>query len=425
MNAIHQTENLLFSVIVQIIIMICAARLMNNVFRKMHQPGVIGEIVAGLLLGPSLFGHFFPEVSIAIFGAKPNPAISVLSQIGLLFLMFQIGLDFEYKNLKDKKNRNLVTTISVVSVVVPFISGGLIGYFSHSYFAPNIPLLPYILFIGTAVSITAVPIMGRILKQFKLEKTDMGLVAISSAAANDVVGWIILATISAISINEFAIGHLALQILGLLILIPLAKFVIIPFANNLTKTIDENNHDITPNMMAIIIIMILAFGLYTQKLGIFTIFGGFIMGLFFHYNHQFSIAWRKNVTNFIMVFLLPIFFTFTGLRTNVLGLVTPTEIMWLVIILLASILSKIVPVYFVARSYGYEDAQAKIVATLMNTRALMELIVLNVGYDLGILPQNIFTMLTIMAIVTTLITGPLLKVFLHKMGHAIDTKFES
>jgi Kef-type K+ transport system membrane component KefB len=206
---------MLFSILVQLILMIGAARLLNIAFRKMGQPGVIGEIVAGLLLGPSLFGHFFPEFSIDLFGAKAATPIVILSQIGLILLMFQIGSEFQFGHLRTPRNRRAMAVISVASITVPFGLGFAIGQVSHSVLAPGIDPLIYSLFTGVAMAITAVPVLGRILREFGLTKDEMGVVAISAAAVNDVVGWVMLACISAYAAAQFSTGNMLVQLAGL------------------------------------------------------------------------------------------------------------------------------------------------------------------------------------------------------------------
>ena len=182
---------------------------------------------------------------------------------------------------------------------------------------------------------------------------------------------------------------------------------------------------IPPALMAIVLCLIFALGLCTNAVGIFTIFGGFAAGLLFHRYPAFVEAWRNQVGQFVLVFFLPVFFTYTGLRTNLLGLTGAADLGWLAVILTVSILGKIVPVYAMGRVRSLGHWPSVLLGTLMNTRALMELIVLNIGSDLGFLPQKPFTMLVIMAIVTTVMTGPLLQAILPKMGHTIRERVQA
>jgi len=424
-SSVHATENLLFITLLQLIVMIFAARLGNRISKKLGQPGVIGEIVAGLLLGPSLFGHFFPGASLFLFGAKASTPITIISQIGLVLLMFQIGMDFEFSHLSRAKNRNGVLGIAAASITVPFSLGFVIGQVSAPLLAPHINSLTYSLFCGVGLAITAVPILGRILREFDLTRTELGVVAISAAAFNDVVGWVLLAGISAYAAATFSVQAVAMQVGGILLLGAVSWFGLRPLIGMLLKRFPIVHGEMPPNLMTIVICLVFAMGICTYQLHIFAIFGGFLAGLLFHQNKAFVEVWNRQVGKFVLVFFLPVFFTYTGLRTNVLGLVTTSDWGWLSLILAAAILGKIVPVYIASRVSGFNHKESTILGSLMNTRALMELIVLNIGFDLGFIPQNVFTMLVIMAVATTIMTGPLLRVLLARAGYVIPVGVEA
>jgi len=420
-----QSENLLFFTLLQLIVMIGAARYMHTVFRRFGQPGVIGEIVAGLLLGPSLIGHFFPQASLALFGQHASTPITIISQIGLILLMFQIGMDFEFGHLGTPRNRRAAIAVTLFSVSIPLGVGILLGRWSAPALAPVIDPVRYSLFLGLGMAITAVPILGRILRQYGLTHTEVGVVAISAAALNDVIGWLLLSLVSAYAASNLSGRHFAMQLGGLALLVAVLWFVLRPLATRLMARYPVQNGMVNLNLMAIVICLIFALGICTYQLGIFAIFGGFAGGVLFHRNKVFVEAWRGQVGNFVLVFFLPVFFTYTGLRTNVLGLSSALDWQWLAILLTASIVTKIVPVYFVGRACGFNRNESSILGTLMNTRALMELIVLNIGFDLGLIPQNVFTMLVIMAVVTTLMAGPLLKRLLLSTGHVMPAGMEA
>lgn len=422
-SSVHATETLVFSVLLQLIVMIAAARLLHVAARKLGQPGAVGEIVAGLLLGPSLLGWAAPHFSLALFGAKPAPAITILSQIGLTLLMFQIGAEFEFAHLKERQPRRAAMLIAAVSLAVPFGLGVLVGHYSHDRLAPAIDTNIYSLFIGVAMAITALPILGRILVQFDLQRHKLGVVAIAAAAVNDVVGWILLAIVSALAAAQLSWGASLIQLGGLVVLILAARFVMASIVSWLVEKFPVEEGVLPPNLMAIVLCLIFALAITTFTLGIFAIFGGFLGGLLFHRHLDFVAAWRRQVGGFVLVFFLPIFFTFTGLRTNLLGLTG--DIDWLAIVLAAAILGKIVPVFIAARASGFTTDESMTLGALMNTRALMELIVLNVGYDLGFLPPSIFAMLVLMAVVTTLMTGPLLQWLLPRLGHKVGAGIEA
>ena len=422
-SSVHATENLVFSVLLQLIVMIAAARLLHVAARKLGQPGAVGEIVAGLLLGPSLLGWLAPHFSVAVFGAKPSPAITILSQLGLTLLMFQIGAEFEFAHLKERTARRAATWIALASLTVPFMLGLAIGHYSQPRLAPAIDRTVYSLVLGVAMALTALPILGRILVQFDLQRHKLGVVAIAAAAVNDVVGWLLLAVVSALAAAQLSWGASVIQVGGLVLLILVARFALAPLAGWLVRKFPVKDGVLSPNLMAIVLCGIFALAICTFALGIFAIFGGFLGGLLFHRHLDFVAAWRRQVGGFVLVFFLPIFFTFTGLRTNLLGLTG--DIDWLAIVLAASILGKIVPVYIAARASGFSNDESMTLGALMNTRALMELIVLNVGYDLGFLPPSIFAMLVLMAVVTTLMTGPLLQWLLPRLGHKVGAGIEA
>jgi Kef-type K+ transport system membrane component KefB len=420
-----QSENLLFLTLLQLIVMVGAARCMHTVFRRLGQPGVIGEIVAGLLLGPSLLGHFLPGFSLGLFGQHASAPITIISQIGLILLMFQIGMDFEFGHLGTPRNRRAAIVVTIFSVSVPLGIGILLGRWSAPTLAAGIEPVRYSLFLGLGMAITAVPILGRILRQYNLTRSEVGVVAISAAAVNDVIGWLLLSAVSAFAASQLSARHLGLQIGGLLAFVAALWFVLRPLAKRLVERYPVQNGAVNLNFMAIVICLIFVLGCCTYQLGIFAIFGGFAGGVLFHRNKEFVEAWHSQVGGFVLVFFLPVFFTYTGLRTNVLGLSSGADWEWLAIILAAAVLSKMVPVYFVGRACGFNRNQSSLLATLMNTRALMELIVLNIGFDLGLIPQKVFTMLVIMAVITTLMAGPVLKRLLAHTGHVIPVGMEA
>ena len=424
-SSVHQAESLLFFVLLQLIVMIAAARAGNRLLRRFSQPGVVGEIVAGLLLGPSLFGHFFPAASLMLFGSSASTPITIISQIGLVLLMFQIGTDFEFGLLKQARNRRGTLTIAIASIAVPSGLGFGIGELSAHALAPAANATTYSLFCGVGLAITAVPILGRILREFDLTDTAIGVVAISAAAVNDVVGWILLAAISAYASAHFSARSILLQVGDLVALGLIAWFVLRPLTRWLLRKMPITQGAVPADLMTVVLCLIFAMGICTYKLGIFTIFGGFLAGLLFHQNREFVDAWRAQVGKFVLVFFLPVFFTYTGLRTNVLGLTGKSDWLWLCLILGGAILGKVVSVYFAGRTCGFNRNESLILGWLMNTRALMELIVLNIGYDLGFIPPKAFTMFVIMAVVTTVMTGPMLRLLLPRLGHAIPHGVEA
>jgi Kef-type K+ transport system membrane component KefB len=421
----HQTEHILFATLLQLIVIVLAARIVGSLFRRLGQPAAVGEIIAGLLLGPSLLGHLLPEVSRFLFDPASSMPITILSQIGLILLMFQIGSDFEFGHLSHGRNRAAVIAIAIASVAAPFCLGFAIGEVSAPILAPSVNALAYSLFLGVALAITAVPILGRILREFDLTRTPIGAVAISAAAISDVAGWVLLAGISAYAAAQFSAAQTLLQVGGIMGFAAVLYLAGRPAVDRLLRRFPVVGGELSPNLMAATLALLFGFGICTYLLGIFAIFGGFAAGLLYHRHHDFVAAWRHQVGRLVLVFFLPVFFTYTGLRTNMLGLTTQSDWLWCLLILGVAILGKVVPSYAGARFAGFNAHEATVIGVLMNTRALMELIVLNVGFDLGIIPQRVFTMLVVMAVATTIMTAPLLRIVLPRIGHAIPLRVEA
>ena len=424
-TSVHSIEHTVVATLLQLIVIILFARVAGSAARAVRQPRAVGEIVAGLLLGPSFLGFLWPELSGEIFAADAAAPMLILSQIGLILLMFQIGSDFEFGHLRGLQNRKAVIYVAVASICVPLVVGLLLGLLTAPFLAPGIDVLTYSLFVGVAFAITALPILGRILREYALTRTETGVIAITAAAANDVVGWVALAGVAAYASAQFSAGQTALQIGGILLLLVFLWFVGRPAADWLIRRLPIEEGLPSNSLVAIVLALIFVAGIATYKLGIFTIFGGFLLGLLFHRHHDFVEAWRRQIGQFVLVFFLPIFFTYTGLRTNVLGLDTVSDWAWCGAILFAAVAVKVVPVYIAARLAGLGSQQSSILGVLMNTRALMELIVLNIGLSLGFIPQDVFTMLVIMAITTTVMTGPLLQFMLPRAGYRIYKLIEA
>jgi Kef-type K+ transport system membrane component KefB len=422
---VHQTEETVVAVLLQLIVIVLAARLAGNAAVAVRQPRAVGEIVAGLLLGPSLFGALAPDLSAALFTQEAAAPMMVLSQIGLILLMFQIGSDFEFGHLKDGANRRAVLLVTAFSVSVPLLAGFAMGRLSAPHLAGGVAPIAYSLFTAIALAITAVPILGRILREYQMTRTPIGVIAISAAAANDVIGWVLLAAVAAFVSASGSLSSSAMQLAGLAALAAGFWFLGRPCADFFVRKFPLEGGEVPPVLTAVILALIFAAGIATQRLGIFTIFGGFLTGLLFHRHEAFVAAWRRQVGQFVLVFFLPIFFTYTGLRTNVLGLDTAGDWLWCAGFFAVAVAAKVIPVYVAGRLSGLSREDSRIIGVLMNTRALMELIVLNIGLSLGFLPQDVFTMLVIMAIGTTIMTGPLLQLLLKRAGTPVGALIDA
>jgi Kef-type K+ transport system membrane component KefB len=411
-STVHQTELLLFFTLLQLSLIVISARLAGEIAVRVSQSRAVGEIVAGLLLGPSLFGLLLPDAFDYVFHSAPAEPMTILSQIGLILLMFQIGLEFDFGHLKSGENRNAVLNISVVGLALPFSLGVLFGWISHPYLAPQLNLLGYALFVGTAFSITALPTLGRILMELGLARSRVGVIAISSAAINDVVGWLMLAVVTALTMAQFSPADFAAKLGLIAAYIALCWWIVRPLLLRLLRHCAADSGKLSPNLVGILISAVFLSGMTTYHLGIFAIFGGFMLGVLLHDQAAFVRAWRDKVGDFVLVFFLPIFFTYTGLRTNIGALDSVGLWGWCLLLLVLASAGKFGGCYLAARRSGMNRQEARAIGIMMNTRALMELVVINVGLDLGVIPPEVFTMLVIMAIGSTVVTTPALRIWL-------------
>ncbi|WP_434111637.1 cation:proton antiporter [Methylocaldum sp. GT1TLB] len=418
-GGVQTTEQVLFFTLVQVAIIIIAARVAGYLARRVGQPRAVGEIVAGLLLGPSLFGVLAPETFQLIFRTADTTPISIMSQIGLIMLMFQVGLEFDFSQLKSRQNQRAVGLISVMGIAAPFTLGLVFGYGSAPHLASGISASAYALFMATAFSITAVPILGRIMMEFDLTRTRIGVITISSAAVNDAVGWTLLAFISATVTAHFSIIGMLAQVGSLLLYVIVCWSVVRQALRFIVRRFEFNHQALPQDLMAILLVIVFTSAMLTSKLGIFAIFGGFMMGVLLHDQHELVEAWKHKVADLVTVFFLPIFFTYTGLRTDVGGLETAELWFWCAALVFLAVLGKFGGCYVAARISGLKRPEARNIAIMMNTRALMELVVINLGFELGVIPPQVFTMLVLMAIASTIMTAPGLRAWLPSIGHAI------
>lgn len=416
--AAHQTELGLFFTLLQIIVIIGAARVAAAVAVRVKQSPAVGEIIVGILLGPSLFGLLAPGIFQYVFHSVPSAPITMLSQIGLILLMFQIGLEFDFGHLRTRKNRSVVIAVAATGILFPFALGLALGFVSAPYLAPSINATAYALFIATALSITAVPILGRIMMEFNITRHYLGAITITAAAINDVIGWFLLAAITALTLSAFSLPELSARLGFFALYIGVCWWIVRPLLKRIIARAQISADKFPDSMLALLLVLIFASAIATYKIGIFAIFGGFMLGVILFDQYGLIEAWRKRISGFITVFFLPIFFTYTGLRTDINGLDSMALWGWFALMLGAATLGKFGGCYWASRRCGLDRTESKIIAVMMNTRALMELIVLNMGLDLGVIPPPVFTMLVLMAIISTLITAPFLRYWLPQLGAA-------
>lgn len=391
--------------LVQIVVILFAARLVGLAFRKLHQPQVIGEMIAGILLGPSLFGWLAPGLSAALFPSESLGFLNALSQIGLLLFMFLVGLEFDPKLLRNQGYAAVVT--SQTSIIAPFVLGtGLAFYLYPRLSDASVQFTNFALFMGISMSITAFPVLARILTERRMLRSKVGAMAIACAAVDDVTGWSILAAIVLFTNASTGASPLWLTLGGTVVYLVVMIFGLRPLVQRLEMSFQKRG--ISQDMMTLIFLMLLLSGLVTEWLGIHALFGAFLAGVIMPKQHSFVHALTEKLEYVAVVLLLPLFFAFTGLRTSV-GLLNGAD-MWFYcsLIVLVAVTGKFGGSTLAARWTGMAWREASSVGVLMNTRGLMELVVLNIGLDIGILSPTLFAMMVIMAIVTTVMTAPLL-----------------
>jgi Kef-type K+ transport system membrane component KefB len=402
----------------QIITIIFVARFFGWVFRKIGQPSVIGEIIAGIALGPSLLGLYFPEFSSALFPIQSLGNLQFLSQIGLILFMFIIGIELDLKVLQNRAKEAVV--ISHASIVIPFALGIGLAYFVYYRFAPaGVAFLPFALFMGIAMSITAFPVLARIVQERGIHKTKLGAIVITCAAADDITAWCLLAAV--IAIVKAGTFVSSLYVIGLAILYVIVMlFVVKPFLKKIGE-LYGTKENLSKPVVAIFFLTLIISSYLTEIIGIHALFGAFMTGVIMPDITKFRNLFIEKVEDVSVILLLPLFFVYTGLRTEI-GLIND-PFLWRVtgFIILVAVVGKFFGSALAAKFVGQSWRDSLTIGALMNTRGLMELIVLNIGLDLKVLTPEVFTMMVIMALVTTFMTGPTL----NSINYIFKTKDES
>ncbi len=403
----NNLENPLALLLLQVVTIILAARLLGWVCKKMGQPTVIGEIAAGILLGPSFVGMYFPGFSAALFPSQSLGNLQFLSQIGLILFMFVIGMELDLKVLRNQAKEAVV--ISHASIVIPFALGLGLAYFIYENFAPaGIQFSPFGLFLGIAMSITAFPVLARIVQERGINKTRLGTVVITCAATDDITAWCLLAAVIAIvKAGSFVSAIYVIFLVAAYVLVMLK--VVRPFLKRVGD-LHTTRENLSKPVVAIFFLTLILSSYATEIIGIHALFGAFMAGAIMPENMKFRNIFIEKVEDVALVLLLPLFFVFTGLRTQI-GLLDDAYL-WKVcgLIILVAVAGKFIGSALAAKFVGENWKDSLTIGALMNTRGLMELVVLNIGYDLGVLTPEIFAMMVIMALVTTFMTGPALDI---------------
>jgi Kef-type K+ transport system membrane component KefB len=396
------TADLLFHVLLAIAVVVIAGRTVGLIVGRIGQPPVMGEVLAGILLGPSLLGALAPGMEAFLFPASARPALGVIAQIGVILYMFVVGLEFDPASLRRRAAPYVVT--SQASIAVPFALGwGLAALLYRDLSQPGVPFIAFAMFMGVAMSITAFPVLARILTDRGLSRTELGTAALTCAAVGDVSAWCLLAV--AVGIARATLAD-ALAVLGLTaVFIAVMVFIARPIAIALTKDADPEPSQgaVTWTLAGLLVSAVIA-----ERIGIHAIFGAFLFGAIVPAASPIAQRLQHERTPIATILFLPAFFAVTGLRTEV-GLLGSWRD-WAICLLIVALATagKFGGTLIAARLTGMPKTLAARLGILLNTRGLMELVVLNVGLDLGVISPRLFTMMVIMALVTTAMPTPLL-----------------
>lgn len=397
----------LFHLLLALAAVIVAGQLLGRALAWLGQPPVVGEVIAGICLGPSLLGRISPEASAYVLPVSVAPLLSVVAQIGVIFYMFLVGLELSGDLLRGRLKAAVVT--SHTSIIIPFALGSALAYYLYPVLStPEVPFVSFTLFMGIAMSITAFPVLARILSDRRMQHTELGVVALTCAAVDDVTSWCLLAFVVGVTQSTIesalAVALLTLGFIGLMFI------VVRPVVTRVVARVDVRG----PGREAVALTMVgvLLAALATERIGVHAIFGAFLFGAIIPHDSRLARMMTDKLESFVTILLLPAFFAFTGMRTEI-GLVTGgTVIAITLLIILVATVGKFGGTLVAARLTGMGWRESASLGILMNTRGLMELIVLNIGLDLGVISPQLFTMMVLMAIVTTMATTPVLQ-WLH------------
>jgi Kef-type K+ transport system membrane component KefB len=388
------------AVLLALAAVILTGQILARVLARFGQPPVIGEVLAGILLGPSILGA---DLSAHILPASIAPVLGILAQLGVILYMFLVGLELDMRKLVAQGSSIFI--ISWASILAPFAMGAAISPLLFARLAPpGVPFLSFLLFMGVAMSVTAFPVLARILKDRGMDRSPLGVIALSAAAIDDVTAWCLLALVVGVTQSQVMAGLGVAA--GALVFILVMMLVVRPLASRAPR---EGRGDIPQTHVAFMLVGLLLSALATEQIGIHAIFGAFLFGAVIPEDSTIARGLSTQLRGVVTVLLLPAFFAFTGMRTRI-DLVSGSEL-WLLcgLLLAVAVAGKFLGAAAGSRIAGLSWRDSAVVGVLMNTRGLMELIVLNIGLELGIISPPLFAMMVLMALATTMMTGPLLR----------------
>ncbi len=396
----------LFNLVLQITVILAVCRVTGSIFRRFHQPRVVGEMFAGILLGPSLLGWIAPHFSAYLFPPASLGFLNALSQVGVVIFMFLVGLGIDPKELKHQSHSAVL--VSHVSITAPFVLASLLALYLYPRLSDNsVSFTNFALFMGAAMSVTAFPVLARILIERDMMKSKLGTVAIACAAVDDVTGWCILAYIVVLIRAAHETTSIWVTLCGILLFAVIMIYMVRFLLRGFERTFHKYG-EISENRMAFLILLALGSALCTERLGIHLLFGSFLMGAIMPKEPKFVRYVLDRFETVTITLLLPLFFAFTGLRTNIGLLRSPSMWFYCGLIVLVAAAGKLGGSMAAARLSGMDWREAAGLGTLMNTRGLMGLVILDIGLDIKIISPALFSMMVVMALVTTFMATPLL-----------------
>ena len=411
-RAPHHADALLGAVLLALAVIVIMARVIGRAVEKyLRQPPVMGEILAGLVLGPSVLGAISPEAYAFLMPQEAAPYLGVVARIGVVLFMFLVGVELDAAPIRKHPHSTLA--ISHASVIAPFVLGAALALIVFPVYAtPGTSFTVFSLFLGVSMSVTAFPVLARILKDRGMQHTPLGVTAIACAAVDDATAWCLLAFVSGVAAAQPGQGFTTVALVGAYVVV---MFVAVrPLVRWLSSRVESTSGPITATMLAVVMGLMLLSAVATERIGIHALFGAFLFGTFIPHEGRLAEHIHARVQDLVVVLLLPIFFAFTGMRTQIGLLSGASDWLFCALIVVVATAGKFGGSLVAARLSGLGWRDASAIGVLMNTRGLMQLIVLNVGLDMGILSPTLFAMLMIMALVTTFATAPLLDLVMGK-----------
>ncbi|HEU4733891.1 MAG TPA: cation:proton antiporter [Kofleriaceae bacterium] len=416
--------NVLPQLLLAMLSILVAVRVVGWVFTRLRQPPVMGEVVAGIVLGPSVLGWLWPHGEALIFPAGLGPYLAAVSQVGIVLYMFLVGLELNPALFRGRTHATVA--VSHASIIVPFSLGACISLVTYPQLSSSdVPFTSFALFSGVALSVTAFPVLARILTDRQLQTSRLGAIALACAAADDVTAWCLLAFV--VGVVHAAVQRALVTVVLTAIYLAVMLLICRPIIHRVVAWF-EHERRMTRGVMGAICIALLASALVTELIGIHALFGAFLAGAIVPPESKLARALCSRLEDLVTVLLLPAFFAIAGLNTQI-GLVSGASA-WLTVglIIVAASLGKFGGAYMAGRLTGLPPADASVLGIMMNTRGLMELIVLNIGLDLGILSPALYSMYVLMALATTLVACPLIDALMprailgpmHRVGHRAD-----